>query len=252
MTKTRVRDVVINRWLWIIWGIVLFLMLRTIWPHFLLYDVAEGYDVLSVIIAPTALSALSPFAAIFCSLPAGEIFPSEYTSGFSRYVLLRMPRKRYIRSILLQTLLLGSVVLSIPYANLFLIAAAKAGPCTAETISAFYGDTVWYDMALRSGGYAVLWGKWLLSALFGCVWALAGLTCSAIFVNRYAAAIIPFVVYQTLWSLLAYSPLNPAYLLNGDGPYWKSMMDIVLLQGGLIFLLLGIAHLLMNRRCRDV
>lgn len=252
MLRFRVKNVVLNHWLLLEWLILLFLLFRTLWPHFILNPIPAEYDMLSVITLPLSLSAVSPFASVFCSFPISGLFPTEYTEGFTKSALLRTTRGKYIRGILLETLLTGGMAIAVPYAILFLFVAIKAGTCSADTFSDYYRNTIWQNMAMIGGGYPVLVGKLALAILFGWVWALAGLIMSAIFLNRYIGAIAPFILCQTLWSLLADSKYNPVYLLNGSGPYWKSIFEIIAIQGVFCALLAVVADRLLQWRCKNV
>ena len=248
----RIRNVLSNRWLWCGWGVLLFLLFRTIWPHFVIAPIAPEYDMLTVISIPLSLSAVSPFAAVFCSLPVSSIFPIEYEEGFTKSVLLRTNKKKYIMGIIFETITVGSLAITIPYVILFCFAAMKAGPSCPETLSEYYRNTIWFDMALSHGGYLVLIGKSLLAALFGCVWSMLGLIASVIFLNRYIGAIAPFILYQTLWSVFTASKYNPVYLLNGNGTLWKSIGEIVAIQLAICVVLVVITDRLIRWRCRDV
>lgn len=252
MIRFRIKNVISNRWLRIECVILIFLLFRTLWPHFILNPIPPEYDMLSVITQPLSLSAVSPFASAFCSFPVSWIFTDEYVDGFSKSALLRTTHSNYIRGILLETLLIGSMTIAVPYMFLFLFAMIKAGPSSSITLSDYYRDTIWQTMALYNGGYPVLIGKLLLAILFGWVWALMGLITSAISLNRYVGAIVPFIICQTLWAVLENSKWNPVYLLNGNGPYWNSIGEIVAIQLSFCVILAIAANRLLRWRCKSV
>ena len=252
MIRFRIRNVFRNGWLLLEWLILLFLLFRTLWPHFILYAIPDGYDMLSVISIPLSLSAVSPFASVFCSFPVSSIFPTEYNEGFTKSALMRSCRNRYIRGLFVETLFAGGLAIAVPYAILFFYAAIKAGPASAETLSQYYQGTVWHAMALRDGGYSVLLWKTILAALFGWVWSLMGLLMSTLFLNRYIGAIAPFIVCQTLWALLTNSKFNPVYLLNANGVYWSSIFEIVAIQMILCAFLIFLTARLLRWRCKNV
>lgn len=215
-----------------------------------MWSYMAGYDILDLITDPMALSGFTPFACIFPMIPCGTRFAEEYNSNYIRFTLPRAGRIRYISSKILTSLIAGGCVTASAFAILFIFLSIGGEPVTEETeISEFYLWTIWLPYARIWGGKLVLILKVILAFLHGAVWSLMALLVSAVYTNRYAALVIPFVIYQVSWNILSGSIFNPVYLLRGDMGVYSALYVPYLIQMLVILLLVVLNGVFLWRKC---
>jgi hypothetical protein len=246
--KIRIADNMRNKWLYLSVSVLLYMMLRTVWD--LLFINIE-YDALTFIINPMGYSGMTPFVVLFVVVPCAGLFTSEYRSGFVKALLLRQSRGRYIFSVIAQFALMGALVFFLAFGILFSVALVKAPVVNGGEIPDYYALSSWAPLFNSHGEYAVLLGKLLLSMVFGTLWALLCLVCEAIFLNRFVSLVVPFVIYQTWWSIFQMSPFNPVALLRADGPLIPSLLFAFGFQFMLCIVLIICSFVVLNRRCRN-
>ena len=251
MIGTKLKKALLNPWLYASSGIVLYIMLKAAWIYIMEPGTAS-IDVLSFIINPMAFSGLTPFAAFFCVIPFSSSFCDEYQCGFIRMVLLRSGRHRFAAGTIVSVALSGALALILPFGIVCLTALLKAAPTTMANISDFYYYSIWADIFARYGTGAVLGLKVMIAGLFGAVWATLGLLVSCLCMNRFVTIVVPFVLYQTLWSALMDTPFSPVIYLRADSPSIPSLGYVLWVQGSLFALLAGLSYAGIVWRCRDV
>ncbi|MGJ4849749.1 hypothetical protein ACH6CV_05810 [Bacillota bacterium Meth-B3] len=240
-----------NPWLYACSAIILFFMLRTVW-RYIVEPGISSIDALSFIINPTGFSMISPYAAFFCVVPYSATFCDEYRCGFARTLLPRAGRPRYALGNILSVALSGSLVFMLPLAITCLVAVLKAAPTTGANLSDYYSDTIWEPIFFQHGTGAVMGLKIAVSGLFGMVWSQLGLFVSCLSLNRFVTIIVPFVLYQTMWSVFDATLLSPVIYLWANASFFPSLGYVVGVQLGLFAVLSALSYAAICWRCRNV
>ena len=177
------------------------------------------------LMAQDGLVLLAPLAA-----PAlyADTLVVERRWGFTRYVLVRMGWRRYIRTKLLVNAVAGAWALMVPAALFFgytswhftralpawegTVYSLEQLPCNTESFLCEELYPAFPDayIAARIGLYG----------LFGMVMATLGMALSVFTTNRYVPLIGPYLVHMFLGYLLIFSGLeiySPVYILVPDG-----------------------------------
>ena len=166
-----------------------------------------------------AFSGFTPFACVYPALANAISFCDEYNNGYLPFILHRSGIKRYYFSKIGGVGIIGGLTIFIPMFLAFLAIVMFSAPLTDLTnfsAEGFYFETMWEEYLLMGKGLLIMGMKLVLGFVFGFLWALVPLAISAWIPNRYVALIAPFVLYQSLWSLLTDSFFNPLYLLRCD------------------------------------
>lgn len=212
-----------------------------------------NFSALELITDMFASSGFTPFAVVICLLPYSTIFCDEYRSSAARYAIVRTSRRAYAVGKIVSVCLSGVVVMTVAASVVFAVAFAIGSRSPDASVPDwFINAPQWAKYGQNRQWGAIAGYKIIFAALFGGVWALAGLLCSAVFLDRFVGLVVPFAIYQGLWGLLDKSPFNPVRLLRGDATQIQSVGFVIGVQSCAI-LLLGIASfLVINRRCRYV
>lgn len=145
-------------------------------------------------------------APLIAGSPYGDSFAQDWTTGYTRYVLLRTSRRRYLGSKALANALAGglaislSMLLGLGLAHLIYpdnpprgIYATYAGPRPREMFyDLFLAHPLQYQLCLCG-----------LGILFGAVYATLTLAVSTRWRNRYTALATPFLLYYLVDFVLA-------------------------------------------------
>ncbi len=226
-----------------------------------LFDVNKSLDAgcgyLFYVADMMALSGFSPFACIFPSLASSVSFCEEYNSGYFPFILHRSGFKRYWRSKFGGVGIVGGLTLLIPTLIAFLLVIIFSYPESADInyiySYGFWEITMWKKYITVAGGLLVMGMKLILIFVFGFLWALVPLAISTWLPNRYVTLIAPFVIYQSLWSLLYGSIFNPLHLLRCDIGGTNLTFGIALLiQFSYIALTAVVFYFGLKRRIPDV
>ncbi len=220
-------------------GLTIMLM-RTVW-HF--KDMPGQMSVMEICSYPMALSGFTVFSAAFPAWGYANQFYKEERTGYSRLILSRISCKNYILMRMMSTCISGGLVIALPLTLLFIFAYCISN---GEAGDLFQGMHV-QETILCLGVPIVLLIKTGLGALFGVLWALVGMLASLLAKNKYAPFVIPFILNQFLWIVLAkYPGLNPVFLVRGED-LDSYGVSAVLLVGYCIFIG-SIIGLVMRRR----
>lgn len=199
---------------------------------------------------PFGLSDFTPFAALFCVFPFADSFCEDYNSGYFRFITTRVGIKSYSLQRCLTVSFTGGIVMAFMVFFALVVCAILANqPETFET-ALFMSGSIWWRMGiiLKYNGIFLILCKTLLGFLFGCLWALVGLTVSTIIVNKYVTLIVPFVIYQGLRSMIGHSTFNPGYMLRGDSELLPSLWFVLAYQIILIICMSFAAYHGIKRR----
>lgn len=166
-------------------------------------------------------SGFGPFAAVFPSLAYASVFCEEYNSGYVRMIFTRMSYKKFGVMRLITTALSGGSMLAVPVSLALGMAYGFGIPGIPEG-----SDAGMLDLAIEftyiesyGDGFIFVW-KVILTFLFGCIWALAGLAFAVWIPNKYVSLIAPFVLYESMWVGFYNLPLlNPIWLRRGLDNY---------------------------------
>ncbi len=156
-------------------------------------------------------------APILAVLPAVTSFCEEYHSKYLYFIKLKTKGKYYIASKALSVGLSGGVAVGAPnmIANSLLLLCGKTYTVGVSGQNpSIYEGTVLDSMEYILDGWLVNGCITFFAFLFGAAWALAGLAVAALTVNRYAALMLPFASYFTIFMIFSrldmyvYSPIN--------------------------------------------
>ena len=86
-----------------------------------IFSTDSNMDYLSITLIPLATSGYVPFACFFAVFPYAFSFLEEYNSGYIKYILLRMDRKRYLRQKIIAVSISGGVAMVIPFFFIFFL-----------------------------------------------------------------------------------------------------------------------------------
>ncbi|MDH7579153.1 MAG: hypothetical protein QHH75_15380 [Bacillota bacterium] len=136
------------------------------------------------------ISILPLLAPVIATIPFANSYASERNSGFSKFIMQRLPVSSYKAAKLISNALAGGLVLAIPLTGAFLWFTIKY-PIVPKpyTISGAFGEL------FTTNPIAYMWILIGLSFLFGATFATIGLAFSVLFSNQFFANILPLVVY---------------------------------------------------------
>lgn len=163
-----------------------------------------------------ALSQYILFAGMFPGIPYALTFLDESKSGYQKYILGRMNYRTYIFQKIFGALVSGMMVTGVPYVIMGMIIGTRTMKATMNNITEDPEQWMWASVILAGGGIVVIAGKAVLCMLFGGMWALLTLLVSMMVKNRYAAFILPFIIYQVIWIAFPIRQLNPIFLIRAD------------------------------------
>lgn len=166
-------------------------------------------------------SGFGPFAAVFPSLAYSSVFCEEYNSGYLKMVLTRMSYKKFGAMRLATTALSGGTMLAVPVSLALGMAYGFGVPGIPVGSDAGLLDSALELAYIEAYGDGFVFaGKVLLTFLFGCIWAVAGLAFAVWIPNKYVSLIAPFVLYESMWVGFYNLPLlNPIWLRCGVCSY---------------------------------
>ncbi len=195
-------------------------------------------------------------APLVAPLLYADALVAERRWGFTRYVLVRMPRWKYIGYKILVNAIAGAWALVVP-AVLFFGYVSLHFPHTLPnwngTVYSLEQLPCGTDTFLCAALYPTLPDAYIaarifLYGLFGMAIATTGLAISVFTNNRYVPLVGPYVVYMFLVYLFTFSGLetySPVYILAPDGiagtNLWTVGVPILLISAGsLTAFLLGV------------
>lgn len=240
-----------NKWLYLTCLVVFLVLLRACAEP--LMPSSDGQiqtDYITLTAYPSVFSGLMPFAVLFCVIPYACSFFDEMKSGFTRYALLHTTRRRYILSKILAVTVSGALALAIPYALLNATGYALCRQLAASEVPQFYANTFWEGVLLQMGGEWMLLLQVFLAGIYGAVWSLSGLFCSCLFQTRLAAIVIPFIGYQTIWTLFMDSKYCPLLYLSADYSILPSLRFVLCMQALYLAIFLALSYFGMKWRCK--
>ena len=205
--------------------------------------------VLEWVTLPMALSGFSVFAAVFPVMGYSNSFYYDFTTGYLRFILSRMSWKKYGVMRIISVGISGGTILAVPFSAVFAI-CYMVGDKGSLAERLYEGTRVGIFIE-QYGIIAALTAKVILGFLFGALWALTGYCVSCFILNKYAALLCPFVIYQFMWILLFKLPLfNPIFLMRGDDldSYFLSGMMLIIY----ILLTCIIIMYMLKRRVQNV
>lgn len=133
---------------------------------------------------------ISLFAPILAAIPFAGSFSIERNNGFLPFIFIRTNKSTYIWSKLLATGLSGALVLTIPYALFFLWLVIRFPVLPLDnSLPGPFGDVA------QTAPMAYVLFIFVVTFLFGFIYALIGLAISTVFKQSLFAYIFPFALY---------------------------------------------------------
>lgn len=189
-------------------------------------------DLLSAYTIPFAASSFVIFCGIFPAIPYAYSYIEERSSGYLKFIQLRMSRKTYAFQKIFFTGLSGGASMLFMGILIFAWIDWIALDVSPENIQSVFETLMWKPVIYLWGGRVVFALKCILLFLFGVLWSELALMISLIFKNRYVAFVLPFLIYELSWILIPVHLLNPVFLVRSDfdaqTPLWLPyLIDIV-------------------------
>jgi hypothetical protein len=207
----------------------------------------------------TFYSPFSLFAALLATLPFTDSFLEDRKQGYLRYVVFRVPYRKYLLAKTLAVGLTGGT--AIIGSVLFMLAILTlVGPIDFTSHNFVSNSTMgtsspWGPLGwLYSLSPLAYLGFLLVSGFaFGATYALFGLAVSALVSNKYIVLAVPLIFYQFFTyleerSLHILPAWNPHYALFPFEAYEGFSFIHMIVQYGLLLLAAAICLLLFARR----
>ena len=184
--------------------------------YLFLQDPGKRGNDLTLMATVYALSVYVIFAGMFPGIPYGFSLLEERNSGYMRFILQRMPAKKYICSKILATGISGAVSTLIPYLALIIPIRLVMAHSVEDAFSGMQEDLIWREIAVNYGAGAVYFLRGVLLVLFGILWAEVTLLLSLFVKNKYIAFVLPFVLFELIWILFPFRDINPVFMIRSD------------------------------------
>lgn len=193
------------------------------------------------------------FIPTICGMISATTLCTELNSGYSRYILLRKSKVRYIVDELIWGALAGGVGTAMPGVVLWLF-SLPCQPISPEEIAmgehsalgyVFLGP---YETAL--GGNAPILVYILTMFIFGIVWSVLALACAAFFKNMFIAMAMPFIVCFSMHIIMnqsGYDGLSPLNMVGAECLAVPSLKHILIYQGVLFAIFVSLYVVAMKR-----
>ena len=173
-------------------------------------------DLISLQAYPFALSSFVIFAGMFPGIPYAYSYLEERSSGYLKFIRLRMSRKKYAFQKIFYSGLSGGLSMLIPGILIFALVDIMGVDTTPEQYPTVCDSMIWAPYLFIAGGRLILALKAILLFLFGVMWSEFSLLISQLVRNRYAAFVLPFIIFEMLWLIAGGSIFNPIFLIRGD------------------------------------
>lgn len=192
----------------------------------------NSMDILSLYTIPFAFSSFVIFAGIFPGLPYAYTYLEERNSGYLKFILTRMNRRKYAAQKIFFTGLSGGLSMAVPGIIVFVLMDMMSPNTSPANYPSIFEDLIWAPWMYIWGGRFVLFLKGILLFLFGIMWSELALTAALLVKNKYVAFVLPFFIFEILWITAGSSIFNPVYLIRSDFEnnvplYIPYLLDIV-------------------------
>lgn len=200
------------------------------------------------------------FAPILASLPASTMFCDEYCCGFTKSILVRESKSRYISETLRCSTIAGGIAVSFPLlvSSIFFILIGT--PNTVDSVlpgtATFLDQSIFSQVQFMWGGVFVVVLLLILAFLFGATWSNVGLCISTIITNRYVALASPFAIYFALhifcFRMAKFIIFSPVNILMPIGSFLPNIFFPFVYQSTLLILSIVFYQQGATRRTADV
>ncbi len=251
-----------NRRLWIVMAISILCLMVGFYRRETIFG-SQPMNPVNLLMDVSYYSPFSLFAALLATLPFSDSFLDDRKYGFLRYVVCRVPYRKYLLAKSLAVGLVGGVAVCGSILGM-LVLLTLIGPVDFATHSYLSNSTL---------GTNIPWGPlgWLYTLnplaylgffltggfIFGMTYALMGLAVSALVSNRYVVLAAPLVCFQVFTfleerSLRILPAWNPYYTLFPFEASAGFSLVHMILQFGILLLAAAVCLLVCARRQRMI
>lgn len=239
-----------NKWFYLIVVFIVIVMVRP--ASVTITENRNMVDYLNFFAEASTFAYIKTYAPMFCMIAYACSFHDEYRSGFTRYALLHSDRRKYMLGKIIAVSTSGALVMAIPIAIVSIFSYIWFQPVSQKALPAYYLNSAWADILRKFGGEVVLLGKVLMAGAYGAVWALPGLVCSTVLMNRLASVIVPFALYHIAWAFYGRSLYFPMRFIFADEIGFITPATVLGIELLYWFVFAYLSYVGMQRRCRSV
>lgn len=202
------------------------------------------YDYLGMLMKGLTSGGFLVFTPIIVVLPGVMQFCDDYKYGYSRFIITRVSRKKFLIQRYIATIIAGGVACMLP---LLVFSIGSIIFCDApENYSRVDYSVIYSGFASMWEGKAVMAHICLYGFIFGCVWASVGMMFAVMIPNRYAALGFPLAVFciaNIVCNVLEAYKFSPVNMLLVD---IQQSQGFVLAYQGILLLVSMILYLIVG------
>lgn len=208
------------------------------------------YDYLGLLMKALTSGGFLVFTPIVVVLPGVMQFCDDYKYGYSRLIITRVSKKKFLIQRYIATVIAGGIACMLP---LLVFSIGAVLFCDAPT------DYSRVDYSVIYSGFASMWeGKAVMAHIclygfiFGVVWSSIGMMFAVMIPNRYAALGFPVVIFciaNIVCNVLGAYKFSPVNMLLVD--IQQSQGFVLMYQGILLALSLALYLIVGNRRLKN-
>lgn len=208
------------------------------------------YDYLSMLMQALTSGGFLVFTPIIVVLPGVMQFCDDYKYGYSRFIITRVSRKKFLIQRYISTVIVGGVACMLP---LLVFSIGSIMFCDApKNYSRVDYSVIYSGFASMWAGKAVMAHICLYGFIFGIVWASIGMMFTVIIPNRYAALGFPvaiFCVANVVCNALGAYRFSPVNMLLID--IQQSQGFVLAYQGILLSVSMALYVIVGNWRLKN-
>ncbi|MGN0374570.1 MAG: hypothetical protein ACI4EN_03655 [Butyrivibrio sp.] len=208
------------------------------------------YDYLALLMKALTSGGFLVFTPIVVVLPGVMQFCDDYKYGYSRFIITRVSKKKFLIQRYIATVIAGGVACMLPLL-VFSVMALIFCDAPADYSRVDY-SVIYSGFASMWEGKAVMAHVCLYGFIFGIVWASIGMMFAVMIPNRYAALGFPVVIFCianiicNLFGAYKFSPVNMLLVdIQDSQGFVLAYQGILLVVSLIVYLFVG------NRRLKN-